>query len=76
MQKLHKISLTPHNYKNIASAGGLYKALCDLIDQPFGIFPSQTRIGDRFSVAVLAYFLAARLDIALDHHSLYKAAEF
>ena len=45
----------------------ILQSLSDLVDQSFGIFPSQTWVGDGFAVAVLSDLLAAWFDIAFYH---------
>ena len=47
----------------------------NLIDQPLGLLPSETGIRDGFSVDMVADLLAARLQIALDHHALYERSD-
>ena len=50
--------------------------ICDPVDQVLRIFPAKTGIRDGFSIDVLADFLAALLDIALDHDTLYEICQF
>ena len=45
------------------------------IQQTLGIIPSQTRVGDGFSVDVFADFLAAWFDVALDHDSFDEVTD-
>ena len=45
----------------------ILQSLSDLVDQSFGIFPSQTWVGDGFAVAVFSDLLAAWFDIAFYH---------
>ena len=54
------------NYKNLERILRL-QSLSDLVDQSFGIFPSQTWVGDGFAVAVFSDLLAAWFDIAFYH---------
>ena len=47
-------------------------ALCNFIQQTLRILPSQTGIGDGFTIDVVVNTLAAFLDIAFDHDTLYQ----
>ena len=48
--------------------------LRDIVYELFGLFPAQARIGDGLTVYTAADFLAAVLDIALDHKSLHEVS--
>ena len=50
----------------------LIQIIRNLVQQPLRIIPSQTGIGDGFAVAVFPDFLAAGLNIALNHEALYQ----
>ena len=50
----------------------LIQIIRNLIQQPLRIIPSKTGIGDGLAVAVFSDFLAAGLNIALNHEALYQ----
>ena len=56
----------------------LYSAhFCDSIQKFFWFFPSQTRIGNRFAIYVIAAdLLVAWFDIAFNHKSFYQSMDF
>jgi len=49
--------------------------LGDIVDQPLGLFPTETGVGDRLTVDILPDLLAAILKIALDHQPLDVGAD-
>ena len=46
-----------------------------LSDEPLGIFPSQTGVGDRLAVHVFGNLLRAFDEVAFDHKALYFVPE-
>ena len=50
----------------------LVQVIRNLVQQPLRIIPSQAGIGDGLAVAVFPDFLAAGLNVALNHKALYQ----
>ena len=46
-----------------------------VVDQPFGFFPAEARVGDGLAVDAFAYLLGAVLDVTFHHEAFYQGAD-
>ena len=51
------------------------KLLCNIQHQAFGLFPSETRVGNRLTKNMLAYALGTILQIAFNHQTLNQTLD-
>ena len=53
----------------------LFDLIRNVIDQLFGIFPSETRIGNGFSVNMISDRLISLFDVTFNHQTLYQRTD-